>query len=89
MFSIIQKYALLKGIIAISSKFIKPKLEKWHINNKVDDCLINYDLVLYKYFERSARKCSLLNTVVQDIEKKTTKRHLFTINTRIYVFFSK
>lgn len=62
-----------EGISTINKQFISPKIEEWSTTNKVNNCLINYDKVLYKYFERSAIKCSLLNTVVPDIEKKSLK----------------
>jgi len=66
--------ALVKeGISTINKEFIIPKIKKWSMNNEVDNCLINSDNVLNKYFERSAIKCSLLNTVVPDIEKKSLK----------------
>ncbi len=66
--------ALIKeGISTINKEFIIPKIKEWSMNNKVDNCLINSDNVLNKYFERSAIKCSLLNTVVPDIEKKSLK----------------
>ena len=62
-----------EGISTINKQFIVPKIKEWSINNKIDNCLINYDNVLSKYFERSVLKCSLLNTVVPDIEKKSLK----------------
>ncbi|WP_304066221.1 NACHT domain-containing protein [Megamonas hypermegale] len=62
-----------EGISIINKQFIVPKIKEWSINNKIDNCLINYDNVLSKYFERSVFKCSLLNTVVPDIEKKSLK----------------
>lgn len=66
--------ALVKeGISTINKEFIIPKIKEWSMNNKVNNCLINSDNVLSKYFERSAIKCSLLNTIVPDIEKKSLK----------------
>lgn len=62
-----------EGISTINKQFITPKIENWSNNKKVRNCLTNYSNVLYKYFERSAIKCSLLNTVVPDIEKKSLK----------------
>ena len=53
---IIQEYNLIKSVLSIGSNFIKPMIEKWHLNHQVDDCLINFDIVLDKYFERSAKK---------------------------------
>lgn len=79
MFNIISSGTITKAIISIGSNFIKPMIEKWHLNHKVDDCLINFDIVLDKYFERSAKKCSLLNTVVQNIEKKPLKNIYFPL----------
>ena len=76
---IIQEYNLIKSVLSIGSNFIKPMIEKWHLNHQVDDCLINFDIVLDKYFERSAKKCSLLNTVVQNIEKKPLKNIYFPL----------
>lgn len=62
-----------ESIATINKQFITPKIENWSNNKKVRNCLTNYSNVLYKYFERSAIKCSLLNTVVPDIEKKSLK----------------
>ena len=73
MIIIILDTLIKEGISTINKQFIVPKIKEWSINNKIDNCLINYDNVLSKYFERSVIKCSLLNTVVPDIEKKSLK----------------
>lgn len=33
---IIQEYNLIKSVLSIGSNFIKPMIEKWHLNHQVD-----------------------------------------------------